>query len=524
MEQSHQLSLNMVVTNVQLLDSGLTPQSAWTPDGGMIGASSECVWRLKDKNQTIEPHHCEVRVVDGAYCLLDHSGETYVNGASMPIGKGQFARLKHKDEIQIGPYLVRVYLGEYIEKEVASNNVLEQFFNDGSHDLLGDDPLEIQAPGFGNVDDIADDIVVTDPLLVLEEPQVDDREDSQNLIEGKETQTDDELAEAVLLSSDEYHQHSPQYTQQEDGEYDVTSSIGLKRIFRLDRFKIGRKSSSESESRTVGRSNKDQVNQDKANQNKANQNKTMPDNHEVKKSHMTNNQSEGYGMDENALDLLEEEVAKSMVSHPEQPAGERVGKGKHVLTGPLLDGLGADFLNSDDMEKMHFLSEEFGQSLQACIKGLLALHHQLDHGRFEMMNRNLQPIEDNPLRLGLSYEETVQTMYDSDKSRVHLSAPSAIAESLKNVQDHNDAVQHATSEALKQILAAFAPQVLLRRFNHYRRTNDQLHGSEEAWAWDMYCSYYEELTSNRQQGFEKLFWEIFEQAYDKKIREKQLES
>jgi type VI secretion system protein ImpI len=140
-----------------------------------------------------------------------------------------------------------------------------------------------------------------------------------------------------------------------------------------------------------------------------------------------------------------------------------------------------------------------------------------------MMNRNLQPIEDNPLRLGLSYEETMKTMYDSQKSLVHLSAPSAISESLKSIQDHNDAVQYATTEALTQILAAFSPQVLLRRFNNYKRPNDQRSESEEAWAWNMYSSYYQELTSNRQKGFEKLFWEIFEQAYDKKIREKQLE-
>jgi type VI secretion system protein ImpI len=139
------------------------------------------------------------------------------------------------------------------------------------------------------------------------------------------------------------------------------------------------------------------------------------------------------------------------------------------------------------------------------------------------MNRNLQPIEDNPLRLGLDYEETLKTMYDSSKSMVHLSAPSAISESLKNIRDHNDAVQQATTEALTQILAAFSPQVLMRRFNNYKRSNDGSAESDEAWAWKMYGSYYQELTSNRQKGFEKLFWEIFEQAYDKKIREKQLE-
>jgi type VI secretion system protein ImpI len=39
----------------------------------------------------------------------------------------------------------------------------------------------------------------------------------------------------------------------------------------------------------------------------------------------------------------------------------------------------------------------------------------------------------------------------------------------------------------------------------------------------MYENYYQELTSSRQQGFRKLFWEVFEQAYDKKLRELQRE-
>ncbi|OOF25508.1 type VI secretion system-associated FHA domain protein TagH, partial [Salinivibrio sp. IB872] len=191
--------------------------------------------------------------------------------------------------------------------------------------------------------------------------------------------------------------------------------------------------------------------------------------------------------------------------------------------GPMLDGLGVRVTNDHDMQKMDFLSQEMGQSLQACLKGLLALHEQAAEGRFGTMNRNLQPIEDNPLRLGLTYEETVRTMYDADKSLVHLSAPAAIAESLKNVRDHNDATQEAISEALDQILHAFSPDVLLRRFQHCRRNTDEQVEGESAWAWEMYCNYYKELTSNRQRGFSKLFWEIFEQVYDKRIREKQLE-
>lgn len=64
----------------------------------------------------------------------------------------------------------------------------------------------------------------------------------------------------------------------------------------------------------------------------------------------------------------------------------------------------------------------------------------------------------------------------------------------------------------------------MKRFENYRRSYQTPEQNTDAWAWEMYQSYYKELTSDRQQGFEKLFWEVFDQAYDRLLREKQMES
>lgn len=69
----------------------------------MIGSSPNAQWRLVDAQGSVKPMHCEVMMVDGAYCLKDSCGSTYVNGADMPLGVGQMARLTHKDEVSVGP-------------------------------------------------------------------------------------------------------------------------------------------------------------------------------------------------------------------------------------------------------------------------------------------------------------------------------------------------------------------------------------------------------------------------------------
>ncbi|MEX2476136.1 type VI secretion system-associated FHA domain protein TagH [Marinobacter sp.] len=194
---------------------------------------------------------------------------------------------------------------------------------------------------------------------------------------------------------------------------------------------------------------------------------------------------------------------------------------QHISGAPMLQGMDADlvFADSDDMR---LFLEEAGQTLKATVEGLLALH-QSEDSRHQALRTRLQPIEDNPLRLGQDYQDTVQTLFASERSPVHLSAPAAVSESLQSLRHHQLATREAISEGLEAILHAFSPEALLRRFHGYRR-GLQKHEDEGRWAWDMYEHYYRELKSSRQQGFERLFQEVFDQAYDQHLRKLQREN
>ena len=194
---------------------------------------------------------------------------------------------------------------------------------------------------------------------------------------------------------------------------------------------------------------------------------------------------------------------------------------QHIGVAPLLRGLDSDLAlaNSDDMT---LLLEEAGQTLQAAISGLLALHQNED-SRHQVLRTRLQPIEDNPLRFAADYSSTVHTLFAGQRSPVHLSAPAAVQESLASLNHHQQATRVATSQGLEAILHALSPDALLQRFRGYRR-GLQTDEDENTWAWDMYRHYYQELNSSRQQGFERLFQEVFDQAYDQHIRQLQRES
>ncbi|MEG1112416.1 MULTISPECIES: type VI secretion system-associated FHA domain protein TagH [Citrobacter] len=191
---------------------------------------------------------------------------------------------------------------------------------------------------------------------------------------------------------------------------------------------------------------------------------------------------------------------------------------KHLAVTPLLRGLGSTLSVQNSQDADAFL-EETGRALQAAIQGLLDLQHSQNC----LSDKHLRPLEDNPLRLSLDYATALEVMFAEGKSPVHLAAPAAIRESLRNVRHHEEANRAAIDEALHVMLDAFSPQSLMRRFIQYRRSHELRRELDDAGAWGMYRHYYDELASDRQQGFSMLFNEVYAQVYDRVLREKQQE-
>ncbi|WP_248623393.1 type VI secretion system-associated FHA domain protein TagH [Citrobacter koseri] len=190
----------------------------------------------------------------------------------------------------------------------------------------------------------------------------------------------------------------------------------------------------------------------------------------------------------------------------------------HLAVTPLLRGLGGSLAVRNSQDADDFL-EEAGRTLQAAIKGLLELQLR----RNSLSDKHLRPLEDNPLRLNMDYTTALDVMFAEGKSPVHLAAPAAVGESLRNVRHHEEANRAAIVESLRVLLDAFSPQSLMRRFVQYRRSHELRKPLDDAGAWQMYCDYYDELASSRQQGFEMLFNEVYAQVYDRVLREKQRE-
>ena len=399
--------LSLVVLNSEQLDGRQQVQYRFDEMGGTLGASEQDDWQLKDRLGAVLPAHARVELNDGRFCLCDLSGQTYINGATSPIGRARKVHLEQGDELIVGPFRLRAYLGA-ITPEQSLHQVL------GTHPAEQlDEWLAGEEPTAGVADPRH---LAVDPLLALQQERA-----------------INPLAESRMQA--ELH-HQP--------EMDTLSLAPFSAVENT--------------------------------------------------------------MNQEFLDM------PTIENHPDFMPQEGVD---HVALTPLMRGLGQN-LQLEDTRQAHDMLEEMGKTMRAMVEGLL----QLQNDQAALADKHLRPIEDNPLRLGLGYDETLAVLFAEQKSPVHLSAPAAVAESLQNVRIHHVANQQAISAALDSILQAFSPEALLGRFEQYRRSGAP-GMADEGWAWNMYQHYYRELTSARQQGFDKLFHQVYAQAYDQAVRQQQ---
>lgn len=117
------MKLTLVINNPAQLLHGYLPGHQFGPQGGSIG-SAAVDWRLEDRHNSVRPTHCDIRVVEGRFCVIDRSGRTYVNGHDLPLERHVAISLNDGDRLQIGAYQVAVQLGEHTPGQRSLDELL----------------------------------------------------------------------------------------------------------------------------------------------------------------------------------------------------------------------------------------------------------------------------------------------------------------------------------------------------------------------------------------------------------------
>jgi len=163
-------TLILSIINLDQLQHNVTARHQFDCTGGTIG-SAGATWLINDREQTVAPVHCEIRWIEGSFCVIDRSQRTYLNDSHDSLGSLAPRRLLDGDQLRIGAYRLQVQLSQ------ADARSLEDLFSPEQRTLdhwLVEVPVNARQPTSGTTQVVADICsafasgIGNDPLAALD--------------------------------------------------------------------------------------------------------------------------------------------------------------------------------------------------------------------------------------------------------------------------------------------------------------------------------------------------------------------
>lgn len=111
-------TLTLNITNLDQLQHSVTARHQFDSAGGTIG-SAAATWQINDRAQTVAPIHCEIRWIEGSFCVIDHCNRTYLNDSVLSLGALTARRLVEGDQLLIGAYRLQVQFSQTDARPLA---------------------------------------------------------------------------------------------------------------------------------------------------------------------------------------------------------------------------------------------------------------------------------------------------------------------------------------------------------------------------------------------------------------------
>ncbi|MHC5308056.1 type VI secretion system-associated FHA domain protein TagH [Bartonella sp. LJL80] len=503
------MHLRMVINNTDDLSGGYAAIKDFDEQGGTIGADEDSTWQIVDRAGSVKDTHVVITLQDKQFCLETSIKKGLsINNAKSFIPVGELVQIRDGDTIKIGKFELTAYI-ELTEEETASlvargARWARRFMSIGS--LVDNrDEESLTAQNFFesktmkgsdriNIREAKKREKITDPVTLIEE----------NYESRSTTERDpiklfdkDSIAEKDVMASKlgDIIKGAPEEGIAPDVPDDLQPGSAYMDLPIVSDLKSRKKKASSKMKKNDKPDNIDEYLESIAS--------NLGSKTALTKSDLEDISTRDHYL--NDIELLEEEE------------GELID---HVLLRPLCLAMGIP-IHKMSVPKANRLLTDIGEAIKATVQGLMAAHQRELSDKSHLSQTHLHAIEDNPLRLDKSIEDVIKDMFLVN-SPVHLSAAAAIGESLELIQYHEKASEVAAEEALDAVLRALGPLALAKRFKKYKGHAPRA-GDLDAWHWQMYQHYYNEIRSEQQGGLGRMYWEVYSQVYDREMRKQTLE-
>ncbi len=504
------MHLRLVINNTDDLSGGYAAIKDFDEHGGTIGADENNTWQIVDHSGTIKDKHIVITFRDKQFCLATSVKKGLsINNAKSFIPAGELVQIKDGDTLKIGKFELTAYVemtDEETESLVARGaRWARRFMSIGSLiDNRDEESLTAQnffqnetmkGPEKISTREKKKRERITDPITLIEEnyeSKSTTERDPIKLID-KDLSAEKDVTASKL---EDIIKDAPE----EETTLDVPDDLQPGSAY-MDLPVLSIKKNTRKKVNPKMTKNKNQENIDEYLESIAS---NLGSETKLTKSDLDDISTRDHYL--NDIELRNDDEEGELIDH--------------VLLRPLCLAMGLP-IEKMPVPKANRLLADVGEAVRATVQGLISAHQHELSDKSHLSPPHLHAIEDNPLRLDKSVEEAIKDMFLIN-SPVHLSAAAAISESLELIQYHEKASEIAAEEALDAVLRALGPLALAKRFKKYKGHAPRA-GDLDAWHWQMYQHYYNEIRSEQQGGLGRMYWEVYRQVYDREMRRQTVE-
>ncbi|MGI9282633.1 MAG: type VI secretion system-associated FHA domain protein TagH [Endozoicomonas sp.] len=181
----------------------------------------------------------------------------------------------------------------------------------------------------------------------------------------------------------------------------------------------------------------------------------------------------------------------------------------------LANQLGIEVKTQSDLERIDqeaaLLIRETASRLMDLLRARSTVKNEL-----RVERTMIESQDNNPLKFSATVEDALNMMFGRN-SNAFMSPSLAIKDSFDNISDHQIAVLVGMRTAYDAMLAQFTPDKLSTLFE--RMNGKGLSMNRKAKNWETFQKWYSDLQSDPEATYNRLFGEVFAEAYEKKLAE-----
>ncbi len=202
---------------------------------------------------------------------------------------------------------------------------------------------------------------------------------------------------------------------------------------------------------------------------------------------------------------------------PPQPAAPPPAEAQRKLLEALFRGADLEDVEISDAQAEQKL-EMLGQLFREVVQGLmevLAARSSIK-SEFRLSQTTIQPVENNPLKFSLGVDDAMSALL-TKSGKGYLPPVRAVQEAFDDIKAHQVAVLAGMQVALTSLLARFDPEALEARIGEEKGIGSLLTGKKSRY-WDEFTRLYQNIASEAEDDFQKVFGREFGRAYEEQVR------